>query len=88
MVACLLFFKPEDVPEILRQCGKIFRKIKDFTNEISSVFKDEDDIIRPRNKILGLDGKYHKAYDVNEVFDKDEPQKKSDVEIKTDDRSK
>lgn len=88
MVACLLFFKPEDVPEILRQCGKAFRKVKEFTNELTSVLKDEDDVIRPKNKILGLDGKYHKAYDVEEVFDKEEPKLKSDVEIKADDTSK
>lgn len=74
LVACVLFFKPEDVPEILRQCGRIFKKIKDFSNEITSVFKDDEDFIRPKNKILGLDGKYHPAYDIEEVFEIKQPE--------------
>ncbi len=74
-VACILFLKPEDMPEMLRTAGKLFRKIKNTVNEFTSVLKldDEDDtrILRPKSRILGLDGKYHPAYDVTEVF-KDE----------------
>ena len=71
VVACVIFFKPEDIPEILKQCGKIFRKIKKTMNEFSSVLKLEEDekLIKPKNKILGLDGEYHDAYDVKEVFE-------------------
>jgi Sec-independent protein translocase protein TatA len=71
VVACIIFIRPEDIPGILKQCGKAFRKIKKMMKEFTSLLDlDEDDkTIKPRNKILGLDGKYHDAYDVKEVFE-------------------
>jgi Sec-independent protein translocase protein TatA len=69
-MACLIFLKPEDIPGILRQGGKLFRKLKKTMNEFTSAMNldDDENKIKPRSKILGLDGKYHDAYDVNEVF--------------------
>ena len=75
-VACIIFLKPEDVPEILKAAGKIFRKIKANITEITSALNDEEPkIVKPKNKVLGLDGEYHDAYDVNEVFDNKNEQK-------------
>ncbi len=77
IVTALIFIKPEDLPEILRQCGKLLRKLKTTISEFTSVFNiDDDKAIKPKNKILGLDGKYHDAYDVKEVFESE----KTDVE--------
>jgi len=73
MVACIIFLKPEDIPEILKQTGKFFKKIKNLTAEIASIFDIEDKKpVYPKNKVLGLDGEYHDAYDVSEVFPKTE----------------
>jgi Sec-independent protein translocase protein TatA len=79
-MACLIFLKPEDIPGILREGGKLFRKLKKTMNEFtSSINLDEDkNAVKPRSKILGLDGKHHDAYDVKEVF-------KEDIEIKPED---
>lgn len=69
VVACILFIKPEDIPDILRQLGKFFAKIRKIAKEYASLLEVEDEAaIKPKNKILGLDGKYHDAYDVKEVF--------------------
>ncbi len=79
-VACIVFFKPEDIPGILRQAGKMTRKVKRTIHEFTSAFEEEESehkVVKPRSKILGLDGKYHDAYDVNEVFE----QKMNEIEI-------
>lgn len=77
-IACILFLKPEDMPEMLRTAGKVYRKIKKTVNEFTSILDIEDDaksrVIRPKNKVLGLDGKYHEAYDVKEVFEEEKPE--------------
>lgn len=80
VVAGIIFIKPEDLPEILRQCGKFYRKMKKMMHEFTSILEEEEQTIKPRNKILGLDGKLHDAYDVEEVF----PERKS--EPKNDDQ--
>jgi Sec-independent protein translocase protein TatA len=69
-VACILFINPEDMPEILRQVGKAFRKFKKTVNEFTSILNIDEDIkhVKPKDKVLGLDGEYHNAYDVKEVF--------------------
>ncbi len=76
VVACVVFLKPEDVPEIMRQAGRMFRKMRNFVDDFySSLDVDtKDKEIRPKHKVLGLDGEYHDAYDVKEVF----PQKEND----------
>ncbi len=69
VVACILFIKPEDIPDILKQMGKLFSKIKKITHEFTSLLDiEEDNTVKPKNKILGLDGEYHDAYNVKEVF--------------------
>ncbi len=73
IVACVLFLKPEDVPEMLKAAGRLFRKVKKTVNEFTSVLDIDEDIkaVKPKNKVLGLDGEYHDAYDVKEVFPED-----------------
>ena len=76
-LACIIFLKPEDIPEILKQTGKFFRKVKNGVDEITSVLKEEK-TVKTRSKVLGLDGKYHDAYDVREVFPEAENPVKKD----------
>ena len=73
-IACILFINPEDMPEILRQVGKAFRKFKKTLEEFTSILKfdEEEKNIKPKNMVKGLDGEYHEAYDVKEVFKEDE----------------
>lgn len=72
--ACVIFLKPEDVPEILRQLGKFFRKVRKTIDEFTSIINidEKPPVVKPRTKVLGLDGEYHDAYDVKEVFSEHE----------------
>jgi len=74
-VACILFLKPEDLPEILRALGKFFRKIRNTIDEYKNLLEIESDQseVKPKNRILGLDGKYHDDYNVDEVFTEKKP---------------
>ncbi|HCR86121.1 MAG TPA: hypothetical protein DIV86_05530, partial [Alphaproteobacteria bacterium] len=55
--------KPEDIPDILRFVGKIFGKIKSYTNEIISAFEEPY-----QKKVKGDDGNYYEAYDVEKIL--------------------
>lgn len=67
LAVSVVILKPEDFPKVLRSIGHFFAKIKELSDEIYSLIKEEEQ--KPRSaKIIGEDGLEHIAYDVEDVY--------------------
>ena len=64
MAVALFVIKPEDLPAVLRSCGKFVRKIKKISNEFTSALDDVAHEAGEIKTIIGDDGVRYQVYDV------------------------
>lgn len=76
LVAVIIFVKPEDLPEILRFCGKMVGKVKAYIKEITDVINNDESL--NTKPLKADDGNYYPAYDVKKAF-KDTEKKQADI---------
>jgi Sec-independent protein translocase protein TatA len=69
-VVMLIFVKTEDIPEIAKQIGLFFRKMRVLFFDVKSSISRELDLDGvKKHTVIDINGEPRKAYDVMEVFD-------------------
>lgn len=66
LLALIIFVKPEDLPEILRFCGKMVGRIKAYISDITDLINNDESL--NTRQLKADDGNYYPAYDVKKAF--------------------
>lgn len=74
-IVVIVFFKPHEIPQLLRDIGKFINKIKNSANEIRDEIESLGDV---KDEIKDLEGKTQPTYDLDSFIESNKPSKKDD----------